>query len=123
MFTFLLVPVVAAQIVMGPCPGLTPANSCYMPPTNTIYMAAQDQGKRGPLAHELGHAYDYKVLHGQRPFGLEEEPFADLYAACAADLPWRYEPLCGWLWQRAPYRLLIAATRPALRSTTGRARR
>lgn len=109
MFSFLLVPVVAVNIAVAPCP--SQGSSCYVETTNTVYIAPSQWNS--PLrnwvrAHEFGHAYDSQV---GRPTGWGIEQFANGYADCALRRPERPRRLCGWLWKQAPYRLLLKRSR------------
>lgn len=100
MINLLLVPVVAVNIVMAPCPNYPPVKddrgvlmyySCYEPATGTIYLARQDRHNPFARAHEMGHAYWYATT------GDLSERSADEYADCATLAPWRKRKLCAAL--------------------------
>ena len=117
MLAFLLVPLVSVSIATAPCPDYPGMNrSCYMVPTETVYMAHWD---RFTYLHEMGHAYDYQAMsdidrasvqpllqedHRTGPWrgGVEEE-FASLFALCVLGDEVRNRAVCEWLQERPSY--------------------
>lgn len=128
MFSLLLVPVVAVNIVLGGCPAYPPVMddrgvpmyySCYVPETNTIYLAAQDSKNRFAVAHERGHAYDFQAMtpadreflrpHLNGPELWPLEAFANAYAGCVLRMPGRNRFVCRWLLKKSVLHAAAAA--------------
>lgn len=106
-FAFLLVPVVAVNIVLGPCPDArVQPHSCYIASNNTVYLARGDRirgqfVRQSVIAHELGHAYGQSL---SPELGTSEQ-FANDYEDCALGFD-RHRKFCRWLRARSSGRAL-----------------